>query len=87
MFRVCVLSLPFHSAIKRNLTRLNLQGHRSSSNAQLNFLSASWLSHDCGLEGVAKAVRIYQDSIEDQIDPNDAFQSVQWLTQLEPDAS
>ena len=38
------------STIKRNLTRLNLSGRSSTS--KLNFLSASWLTRHCGLEGV-----------------------------------
>jgi hypothetical protein len=65
------------SAIKRNLTRLNLRGR--SSTAKLNFLSASWLSRHCGLEGVAKAIRIYQESVEDHIAPSQAFKSTDWL--------
>ena len=71
------------SAIKRNLTRLNLRGRSSTS--KLNFLSASWLARNCGLQGIAKAIRIFQDSIEDQIDPSKAFKSTEWLDQLKPD--
>ena len=71
------------SAIKRNLTRLNLQ--RATSTAKLNFLSASWLSHDCSLAGVAKAIKIYQDAIRNTSDPQNAFKNIDWLTKLEPD--
>jgi hypothetical protein len=71
------------STIKRNLTRLNLRGR--SSTAKLNFLSASWLTRNCGLEGIAKAIRIYQDHIEDKVHPSKAFKCTEWLDQQEPE--
>jgi hypothetical protein len=71
------------STIKRNMTRLNLKSR--SATAQLNFLSSSWLTHECGLEGVAKAIRIYQTAMKSQIGPKSAFKSTSWLTQLEAD--
>ena len=70
------------SVAKRNVTRMNLKGR--TSNASLNFLSASWLARHPGLEGVAAAVRIYQDQIRDTTKPKDAFKSTDWLRALEP---
>ena len=69
------------SVLKRNLTRMNLKGR--SKRATLNVLSAAWLTKNAGLEGVAKAIRIYQSGILDTTPPADAFKSTSWLTTLE----
>ena len=61
---------------------MNLKGRTAT--APLIFLSASWLARHPGLEGVAAAVRIYQDNIRDTIKPKDAFKSTAWLRALEP---
>lgn len=70
------------SVIKRNVLRMNLKGR--SANASLNFLSASWLTTHPGVEGVAKAITIYQDAIRDTCHPKMAFKSTEWLRVLEP---
>jgi hypothetical protein len=69
------------SVIKRNLTRMNFKGRTTT--ARLNFLSAAWLAKHCGLEGVALAIKIYQDNIIDKTNPKLAFKSVEWLRTLE----
>ena len=69
------------SVLKRNLTRMNLKGR--TTKATLNMLSASWLTKHVGLEGVAKAIKIYQDAVTDNVAPVKAFKSLDWLTTLE----
>ena len=71
------------SAIKRNLARMNLKS--KTKNSKLNFLSSSWLTKNCGMAGVSKALKIYQTAIEDTTNPVDAYKSVEWLTSLEPE--
>ena len=69
------------SALKRNLTRLNLK--RATSTASINFLSTAWLTKNPGLNGVAKGLQIYQDAIRDTCEPKKAFKSLDWLRTLE----
>ena len=72
------------SAIKRNLTRMNLS--RSPSTARVNFLSAAWLSKNYGLEGVIKGVRLYQSHIiNSKTSPMAAFKNYDWLEPEEID--
>ncbi len=61
-------------------------GSRTST-AKLNFLSSSWLTHSCGLQGVVKAVKVYKDAVTNAIEPHTAYKSTSWLTDLEPDSS
>jgi hypothetical protein len=61
---------------------MNLE--KSARRASLNFLSASWLHRSVGLEGVAKACRIYQAEVMDKIAPKDAYKDTSWLKVLEP---
>ena len=70
------------SVVKRNVVRMNLKGRTQT--ASLNFLSASWLAKHPGLEGVAEAVRIYQNTMRDCSDPKQIFKSTDWLRALEP---
>jgi hypothetical protein len=68
--------------VKRNLRRLNLG--RSTKNASVNFLAASFLNKNIGLEAVAKGIAFYQQSVLDKITPTAAFKSLDWLTKHEP---
>ena len=67
--------------VKRNIVRMNLKGRTAT--ASLIFFSASWLAKNPGLQGVAKAITIYQDAIRDACDPKVAFKSTEWLRNLE----
>ena len=69
--------------VKRNVARLNLQ--RSSRNASVNFLTAGWLSKNLGLDGVAKAMKVYRSVLRSQRRaPREAYKCTKWLTSLEP---
>ena len=65
------------SAIKRNIRRLNLQS--SGSHAQVNALAAAWLQKNVGLEGVMKAIRIYQKTMASKTSPLLAFKDLSWM--------
>ena len=70
------------SVIKRNLLRLNLS--RSTKKASLNFLASAWLQKNVGLEGIAKAMVIYQsEMITARANPAAMYKSTDWLRGLE----
>eukprot|EP00973_Karenia_brevis_P092984 12415066-Karenia_brevis.AAC.1 len=62
---------------------MNLRGRPRT--ASVNYLSAAWLNKNPGIQGVVRAVNIYQDAVTDKIPPVQAFKSLSWLTSLEPD--
>ena len=67
--------------VKRNLRRLNLQ--KSTSRVAANFLAAAWLHKNCGLEGVAKAVKMYTEARMNSVSCESAFDELGWLRPLE----
>ena len=48
-----------------------------------HYLSAAWLSKNPGLDGVVKAMKIYQDEMRDKVAPKCAYKGTEWLRTLE----